>query len=126
MLLRGVGRGPWAGAASGGPGCEEPAGMGGVGTALAEGRLAEPFLPIPCQSCLCIVLLCCDFLLLSLFFPFLSPENFTVISIALDCTEKSFFFFFFLSFYFRAKENISPRREVLNSVRKSGVKPPNK
>ena len=41
MLLRGVGRGPWAGAASGGPGCEEPAGMGGVGTALAEGRLAE-------------------------------------------------------------------------------------
>lgn len=39
-LLRGVGRGPRAGAASRGPGCEEPAGMGGVGTALAEGRLA--------------------------------------------------------------------------------------
>ena len=41
MLLRGVRRGPWAGAASRGPGCKEPAGMGGVGTALAEGRLAE-------------------------------------------------------------------------------------
>ena len=41
----------------------------------------------------------CDFLLLSLFFAFLSPENFTGIAIALSYTNREvILFFFFLSF----------------------------
>ena len=48
-LLRGVGRGPRAGAASRGPGCEEPAGMGGRGNRVGGGATRwRPPLPVFC------------------------------------------------------------------------------